>query len=134
MSAFYSDKWSSKFGDVFAESGMMGLAWQESLAGVNESQLYRGLDALLAREDVWPPGVAEFRQLCLQPDAVHPDAWESVKPDSAKMPSPERLKWHKENIAWIQAGGELPRPDVAEPAAPAGVMSFWDIYKVPTGT
>ncbi len=135
MSASYSERWSSRYGDVFAESGTLGAAWQAGLVGVTADQIGRGMKSCLDRTtpdsgkpDPWPPGIVEFRNLCAPPPVDHSDDWKAARADPAKMPSPARLQWHKNNIKWIQDGGELPRPGVVEPPAPPGVMSFWDIY------
>jgi len=121
----------SQCGDIFAESGTIGAAWRAGLSGVTPDQIDAGFRAMLDRTDPWPPGVIEFRQLCQPPPIDHSHDWKADKADPRMMPSPERVAWHQGNIQHIQAFGELPRPGVVEPPAPAGAMSFWDIYRAP---
>lgn len=128
LSALYGAKWSSVCGDVFGESGATGEAWRAALNGVNPNELANGLRALGDREDTWPPGALEFAKLC-KPDPVdHSQDWKANKADPRKMPSLERVAWHKANQAWIEAGNELPVPGLVEPPAPYGSPSFWEIY------
>ena len=129
MIALYGHKWSSAHGDQ-PEDGS-GKTWQHGLRGINASEIGDGLQACLAREDDWPPTLPEFLRLCRPKDNQPANDWKSQRADPAKMPSPDRLAWHKANIAHIEAGGELPRPGVKEPPGPPGAMHFWDIYKGP---
>lgn len=139
MSASYGAKWSSQCGETFGESGALGAAWRSILDGLTPAQIHAGLRLMLNRHDPdtgecnpWPPSAVEFRALCLpKPAAAKPDEWKSNRADPRKIPSPERLAWHKANIAWIEAGGELPRPGAVEPPAPVGATPFWDIYTGP---
>lgn len=128
MSAFYAEKWSSRFGDVFGEAGVVGAAWRAGLTGVTPSEIEGGFRALLDREDPWPPGVVEFKQLCRPMPEDHSQDWKSAKANPAMKPSAERLAWHQANIECIKAGNELPRPGSVEPPAPAGSPDFWEIY------
>lgn len=132
MAAFYGAKWVSANGDVFGESGPMGEAWRAALAGVTPAELSNGFRALKDREDPWPPGAIEFAQLC-KPDPIdHSKDWMANKPRTSMMLSPERLQWHKDNIAHVKAGGELPR-DVPEPPGPVGGRSFRSVYREVVG-
>lgn len=129
MSAFYGPRWSTVFGDTFAESGPAGSLWRSELAGLDASDIARGMAACRHREDQWPPALQEFRTLCRQAPVDHSKDWMGDKARTSLMPSPERLAWHAANIDHIKRGGELPRPDAVEPPAPVGSQSFWDIYR-----
>ena len=133
LSSIYLHKWSSACAETFIESGAIGRTWQAGLSGVTPQQVADGLRGCLSRTDPWPPTLPEFLELCRPPPEDHSQDWKDSKPDPRKMPSPERLAWHKANIAWIQAGNELPVPGLVEPRAPAGVRSFHEIYQGKTG-
>lgn len=137
MTALYLHRWTSAMGESFGESGPFGTTWQAGLAGISNTQVAHGLHACITRDDgAWPPTLPEFRALCMSKQAVTFAAqtvseYVPQKADRARMPSPERLQWHKDNIAWIEKGGELPRPHSFEPPAPDGCESFWKIYRGP---
>ncbi len=137
MTAMYGHRWSTTFADNFEQSGPTGRMWQAALTGVTNAQIAHGLHGCLTRDDgAWPPALPEFRALCLagaKPQQSNPghQPYTPQRADPARMPSPERYAWHQANIAWVEKGGELPRPGVNEPPAPAGVMAFWEIYKGP---
>lgn len=116
MLSMYGHKWSSVYGEEFDSALSACLTWQSALSGVTPTQIGDGLRACLQREDPWPPTLPEFRSFCLPPVSQQPaaDDWKAARADPAKMPGPKRLAWHQENMAHIQAGGELPC-DVAEP-------------------
>ena len=123
MGAYYGHKWTSSMADTFGEAGPAGQIWAQALAAYTPHEIGAALLALTDREDDWPPSIREFRLLCRPPIIDTGDAWKSAKPDPARMPSPERVAWHKANIAHLEAGGELPRTDddgvpVHEPEAP----------------
>lgn len=59
MAAIYGHKWVSSFGE--SDDG----TWLRVLTGLTKEQIAAGLRACLDRDDVWPPGAAEFRKLCL---------------------------------------------------------------------
>lgn len=130
----YGHRWSSTYGETFGESGPAGRMWQVALAGVSNAQIAKALHGCLTREDgAWPPTLPEFRALCVASAKAQPHVatWVPQRADPARMPSAERLQWHKDNIAWVEMGGELPRPNSVEPPAPAGARPFWDIYRGP---
>lgn len=114
MMEFYGHKWASMYGETFEASGSAGLTWQKGLAGVVPGNLADGLRKCLDREDPWPPTLPEFRKLCLPPEPAGGEDWKSQRADKGKMPGPQRLQWHKDNIAHVEAGGTLPR-NVPEP-------------------
>jgi hypothetical protein len=131
MSVLYSAKWSSASGETFGESGPIGQLWQQGLTGLTDAQIQTGMAACQTSGEPWPPGLNEFKAMCFPQAAPDFEPFKPQRADPAKLPSPERLQWHKDNIAWIEKGGELPRPGVTEPPAPAGCKSFWSIYKGP---
>lgn len=114
MVEFYGHKWLASYGENI-EAGA-GATWQRGLAGVTPAQIADGLRACLERDDPWPPTLPEFRKMCLPAASTQPSAeqWKSSRADPMKMPGPLRRQWHEDNIAHVQAGGELPR-DVPEP-------------------
>lgn len=131
----YGHRWSTTFGESFGDSGPTGAMWQTALSGVTNAMIAKALHACITRDDgAWPPSLPEFRGLCLasaKAANAQPAAWVPSKPNYDNFPSPERLQWHKDNIAWVEKGGELPRPGVDEPPKPAGSKGFWTVYKGP---
>lgn len=67
MAEIYGHKWGSQYGDMPSDT------WCRGVASLTDRQLARGLSACLERKDVWPPNLAEFRQLCTGDDGVN---WE----------------------------------------------------------
>ena len=47
------------------ELTIYGETWAKGLAGLTGDDLARGLSACITRSDEWPPGLPEFRALCL---------------------------------------------------------------------
>ena len=76
MAAIYGHKWVSSFGE--SDDG----TWLRVMTGITREQIAAGLRACLTREDVWPPGAAEFRRLCLPPrrDPIHREYKSLPKP------------------------------------------------------
>lgn len=64
MAAIFGHKWVSSFGET--DDG----TWLRVLSGLTREQIAAGLRACLNRNDVWPPGAAEFRRLCLPEKVV----------------------------------------------------------------
>lgn len=131
----YGHRWAATYGETFGDSGPTGAMWQVALKGISNRQIAQGLHACITRDDgAWPPSLPEFRAMCIAGQAstlaaATVEAYVPQRADVAKFPSAERLQWHKDNIAWIEKGGELPRPGSVEPPAPEGCRSFWSIYK-----
>jgi len=55
----YGAKFSSQFGE------QVNTTWIACLAGLNELQIKKGLEACLRAYTEWPPGSAQFRALCV---------------------------------------------------------------------
>lgn len=127
LAAFYGTRWTATNGEVFAEGGPVGRLWQMGLSGLSVEQIGAGLEACRERRGEWPPAIREFVDLC-KPLQDHSSDWKSWVPDRAKMPSPERKQWHMDNVAWLKAGHELPRPDVIEPPPPGGFKKPWEEF------
>ena len=69
MTHLYGHKFTSSYGpsalneaDGLSESAK---TWASGLTGVTGEQVAQGLRACLERKDEWPPGLPEFRQMCL---------------------------------------------------------------------
>ena len=67
MTEIYGHKFVSSYGDAPNES------WCRCMADIAPEQIASGLNALLSRNESWPPTAIEFRQLCTGDDG---HAWE----------------------------------------------------------
>ena len=75
MVEIYGHKWTSSYGETPNES------WIRCLADVEPAQIAKGLNALLARGDEWPPTAVGFRNLCIEPDAWERQAHKEYRPE-----------------------------------------------------
>lgn len=70
--------------------------WAERLAGLSNDELRRGVDALSSyarRNDGWPPGASEFRELC----RPHREPYERVEFQQRALPNNQRTLTAAEN-------------------------------------
>jgi len=79
FSEMYGHQWASQQGDEPNDT------WVRGLDGLSNEQFGVGLRALLTRTEIWPPNLVEFRQLCLNQDALN---WERK---SHQLYKPETL-------------------------------------------
>ena len=69
MTEIFGHKWTSSYSDQPTES------WCRVLQGITPQQIAHGLNAMMGRDDAWPPTAIEFRNLCLNPGGV--DTWQT---------------------------------------------------------
>ena len=68
MTEIYGHKWVSSYGEEPNES------WSRCLMGLSADQVAQGMNALMEREDEWPPTATGFRNMCL--GNTHSTDWE----------------------------------------------------------
>lgn len=68
MLAIYGHKWASHLGAAVDADGRLSESahtWQQGLVGVSLENLKTAFDALVLKNQEWPPSLPEFRKLCL---------------------------------------------------------------------
>jgi hypothetical protein len=68
MSHLYGHKFTSAFGETAIANGDLtevAKTWASGLRGVTGEQIAKGLHAICARSDAWPPTLPEFRAACI---------------------------------------------------------------------
>jgi hypothetical protein len=66
LQEMYGHQLNSQYGETIPES------WELLLRDLAPLQIKGGLEALVGRNETWPPNAIEFRQLCL-PTTISPD-------------------------------------------------------------
>ena len=94
FSEMYGHQWGSQQGDEPNDT------WIKGLADISNEQLGAGLQALIKRQETWPPNLIEFRQLCLNED---PGQWER---QAHKLYEPDRLLEDKTSKEAAHKAGE----------------------------
>lgn len=63
MAEIYGHRWTSAHGSDAAKGS--GETWAKGLAGLDRSDVARGVEACISGALSWPPTLPEFRELCL---------------------------------------------------------------------